>query len=309
MRPIVSLRDLASRLGTPVDRLRAIASGIRGDYKTMPLKDKKNKHVVRELDVPSDELKEIQRRIKANILDRIGFSTAAHGGVRGRSPRTNAMQHLGQRCVVNLDVRHFFPNVRHYVVYRMFRYELGFGHDVARLLTRLTTLKSRLPQGTPTSTAVANLVLALPLDRPIEIEAGRSGIRVTRFVDDITLSGADPRPLINRVGRLLSQRRLPMYRKKARWLTRPKLRISSQASPQEVTGLIVNSKTGPTVSKTRRDNIRAAVFQLEGLRGEDFAAAVRSIRGRISHVRQFNPRAAGRLDRYLALTVAKAEHA
>lgn len=154
-----------------------------------------------------------QRRIKNNILASITLGEGVHGGVRGRSPRSNATPHLGQPCVVNLDVRDFFPNVRHYVVYRMFRRELGFGRDVARLLTRLTTLDGQLPQGASTSTAIAN-VLALPIDRPISVEAERFDVRYTRFVDDITLSGSNPRPLINIVGRMLSRRRLPMYRKK-----------------------------------------------------------------------------------------------
>ena len=75
---------------------------------------------------------------------------------------------------VNLDVKDFFPNVRHYIVYRMFRRELGFGRDVARLLTRLTTFRAGLPQGAPTSTAIANVLLALPVDGPISVEAERS---------------------------------------------------------------------------------------------------------------------------------------
>ena len=214
MQPILSVKDLSSRLGTPAAQLREIADDIKAHYKVWPLLDKK-KQKVRLLRVPSNELKEIQRRIKNNILALITLGEGVHGGVRGRSPRSNATQHLSQPCAVNLDVRDFFPNVRHYVVYRMFRRELGFGRDAARLLTRLTTLNSQLPQGAPTSTAVANVLLALPVDGPISVEAKRFDVRYTRFVDDITFSGSNPRPLINIVGRMLSRKRLPMYRKKA----------------------------------------------------------------------------------------------
>lgn len=308
MESILSVNDLASRLDVPVARLRAVAAEIAADvnshYRERPRIDKKNKHKVRHLRVPDDELKEIQRRIKRNVLDAIALSDGAHGGVRGRSARSNAMEHLGQPCVVTIDVRNFFDNIRHYVVYRMFKHELGFGRDVAYLLTRLTTLGSRLPQGAPTSTAIANLILALPVDGPIHRETKRVGVRYTRFVDDITFSGRDPRPLINVVGRLLSRRRLPMWRKKAKWQSTAKLRITPSSRPQTVTGLIVNRKAGPSISRARRDMIRSAIFGLRSI-SDDVARRheVNSIRGRIAHVRQFNPGAAGRLERLLESTL------
>ncbi len=85
------------------------------------------------------------------VLDEFEVTEAVHGSVRGRSPASNASQHLGQSCVVTLDVKDFFTSVRYYIVYRMIRHELGMGRDVARLLTRLTTFRSYLPQGAPTS--------------------------------------------------------------------------------------------------------------------------------------------------------------
>lgn len=305
MQQIVSLRDLSSRLGTSVSRLREIADNIKSHYKVWPLIDEK-KQKVRHLRVPSNELKEVQRRIKGNILAGIDLGEVVHGGVRGRSPRSNATQHLGQPCVVNLDIKAFFPSVRHYIVYRMFRHDLGFGRDVARLLTRLTTLGSQLPQGAPTSTALANVLLSLPADRPISVEAKLMQARYTRFVDDIAFSGSNPRPLINVVGRLLSRRRLRMYRKKAKWHSKPKLKITPRSKAQQVTGLIVNSKLGPSIPRQYRDNVRAAIFELRGATDRSaLLAAVSSIRGRIAYVRQFNPGAAKRLQRYLELTLAR----
>jgi len=305
MQPILSVRDLASRLGTPAARLREIADDIKSHYTTWPLWNK-NKTKVRQLTVPRRELKEIQRRIKNNIFERIALSESVHGGIRGRSPRSNATHHLSQPCVVSLDVRDFFPKVRHYMVYRMLRRELGFGRDVARLLTRLTTLNSQLPQGAPTSTAVANVLLALPVDGPISVRAAHSGVRYTRFVDDVTVSGSDPRSLINIVGRMLSTRRLPMHREKVEAHSKPKLKIMPGSRPQEVTGLIVNSKIGPSISRQRRDKIRAAIFSLRRTTDEaDLRAAASSIRGRIVYVQQFNPGAAKRMQQYLESTLAR----
>jgi RNA-directed DNA polymerase len=285
-------------LGTPVDRLRQIIAEIEKHYSYDVLQQGPNK--VRELRIPKAELRTLQRRINKNILAPLVFGEAAHGGVRGRSPLSNATKHLGQPCVVNLDVRDFFPSVRHYVVYRMFRRELGFGRDVARLLTRLTTLDAQLPQGAPTSTAVANIVLSVPVDNPIMALAERSGITYTRFVDDITLSGTNPRLLINAVARMLSRRRLLLYRKKSRFHAKPKLKIVSRSQAQEVTGLTVNSAYGPSTPRRYRDGLRAAIHGLRRL-GDRQArqVAIRSIRGRIAYVRQFNPGAANRMQLHL----------
>ena len=306
MKPILSANDLSSRLGIPLARLCEIADDIKPHYKLTALPDKKDKTKIRMLRVPAYELKDIQKRIKNNVLDRIALDDCVHGGVRDRSPRTNATDHLGQRCVVNLDVKKFFPKIRHYVVYRMFQQELGCGRDVARLLTRLTTYGGQVPQGAPTSTAIANVLLSVPVDGPVTKRAKASNVRYTRFVDDVTFSGSNPRPLINLVGRMLSKRRLQMYRPKRKWSSKPKFQIAPRSAPQEVTGLLVNSQTSPSVSRQRRDKVRAAIFALRrSIDDGDAEKVVRSIRGQILHVRQFNPGSAKRLQRGLESALSK----
>lgn len=302
-KPLLSVNDLAWRLRVSVVRLREMADNVETNYSQWGLPSKANKDVIRIIRSPSPELKTVQRRIKSKVLAVHPLDDSVHGGVRGRSPRSNAEQHLGQRCVAKLDVRSFYPNVRHYMVYRTLR-ELGYGRNVARLLTRLTTLKGSLPQGAPTSTMMANLVLARTVDRALSDAARSHSLRVTRFVDDITISGSNPRPLINLSARLLSSKRLPIWRNRGRGAHRNKLKITPRTKPQEVTGLIVNSTSGPSISRPTRDRIRAAVW---ALRNASNAAAlkkeVNSIRGRIAYVRQFNPGAAERLQARLQLTM------
>jgi RNA-directed DNA polymerase len=303
VQPILSIRDLSSRLGISIARLQEIGHDIKAHYKSRPLVDKDDKQKIRMLTVPANELKDIQRRIK-NILAQVTLAQGVYGGVRGGSPRKNAEQHLNQPCVVNLDVRSFFPKIRHYMVFRMFRYELGFGRDVAHLLTRLTTFDGQVPQGAPTSTAIANILLTMPVDGPVSVEAERSDVRYTRFVDDITMSGTNPRPLINFVARMLSRRRLPMYRKKTKGRSKPKLKITANSRAQEVTGLIVNAQTGLSVSRTRRDKIRALIFSLRNTTDQvALRKKVNSVHGKIAYVRQFNKGAASRLAEYLDSTL------
>lgn len=304
MKPCVSLHDLAWRLGFPLERLQSVAADLRPHYKEWTLRDRKNPAKSAQVRSPYPELKQIQRSIVRVMLAPLGLSEIVHGGVRRRSPRSNAEQHLGKRCVVTLDVREFFKHVRHAVVYRMLRKELGFGRDVARLLTRLTTYRDELPRGAPTSLAVANLLLRVPLDMPLTLLARTAGINCTRFVDDIALSGDDPRVLINDVARMLSRRRLRMYRKRTRYQPKSnsKLKIMPRSKPQEITGLLVNSARGPSISRQRRDRIRAAIFQLPNSPPSKRLRDIESIRARIRHVAQFNVVAAVRLARQLKAT-------
>jgi RNA-directed DNA polymerase len=297
--PILSVRDLAWRIRIPIGRLKEISKNIESHYHVFSKVDEK-KQKVRQFRNPSPELKEIQRRINKIILSLADISDIAHGGVVGKSTRSNATQHLGQPCVINVDVRNFFPNVRHYVVYRMFRRELGFGRDVARLLTRLSTLHSELPQGAPTSTSIANLLLSSAVDVPISDKSSATNSVTTRFVDDFTFSGSHPRSLINATAKSLSARRLPIWRKKGKFKSKLKLKITPLSQRQEVTGLVVNSRQGPSVSRQRRDAVRAAIYQVKNISDRPMRRKVlNSIRGKIAYIRGFNPGSAARLQRYI----------
>jgi hypothetical protein len=79
MAAIVSLKQLAWILETPLDRLRQIAADVKSHYQISPLLDKK-KRKVRLLKVPSDALMEIQRRINRRILSPITLGESVHGG-------------------------------------------------------------------------------------------------------------------------------------------------------------------------------------------------------------------------------------
>jgi RNA-directed DNA polymerase len=298
MKPLMSVRKLASLIGVPPSRLREIdreiATNLASHYivfsRLNPAKSKSR--IFRN---PRPELKMIQRRILHNILSQITVHGMAHGGVRGRSPASNASLHLGAPCVVTVDVRDFFPSVRHYAVYRMLRQEFGFGRQVSRLLTRLTTVDSQLPQGAPTSTAMANLLLSLTVDEPLYLLARSHRLTPSRFVDDFAVSGNNPEITINAIAQSLSRKRLRIWRKKT------KLKIMRHSGRQEVTGLVVNDSRRASVARSKRDGVKAAIFQLPRIEADLRVKAISSIRGRINYIRQYNPGSAARLDQYLKM--------
>jgi len=292
IKPILSLNDLSSRLGVSRANLAALAFDVEEHYRSWQEKNERTGKV-RTIHAPSTELKDIQKRITRKILLPIEICPEVHGGVKGCSPKSNATPHLQRRWLVTLDVRNFFPAIQHKIILQLFRRELGYGRDVARLLTRLTTLGGSLPPGAPTSLALANLILWKPVDVPTAAIAAAINVNYTRWVDDIALSGDDPRPIINAIAKRLSQRGLRLYRQKNHG-GKSKLAITAASQRQEVTGLVVNGKT-PSLSRQRRDAVRAAIHQATQLQGLAYKQAVASIQGRIIHVNQFNAGTARRL--------------
>jgi RNA-directed DNA polymerase len=132
------------------------------------------------------ELKTIQRRIKDRILSPIELPNHIHGGVKKRSNISNAKPHQGNKYQFTTDLQNFFPGIKHDFVYDTFL-SLGFSNHFSHWLTKFTTWKFELPQGTPTSTHVANLVFLQTDFRLIDL-CNKNGIVYTRYVDDLTFS-------------------------------------------------------------------------------------------------------------------------
>lgn len=292
--PLLSAQKLAWSLGIPLSQLRKIAANIDDHYRVrVETDDRKGK--TRTFMVPNRELKEVQRRILRNVLETRPSRAAAHGGMKERSPGTNAGRHLGKELLVNIDLRDFFPSVDHRSVSQMFRQEFGCGRETTWLLTRLTTYRGQLPQGVPTSTMVANLLLKESVDAPLEQLALANMVEYTRFVDDMSYSGRNARALINHAARFASRIGLQTWRSSSR----NKMSITPRWQRQEVTGLTVNAKNGPSVGRYRRDRIRSAIHQLRHAEKEKLGILTQSILGRIAHVQQYNPGSAYKLRRHL----------
>lgn len=131
-------------------------------------------------------LKRIQSKIKDKILAPIELPNNVHGGLKRRSNITNAKPHQGKKYQFTTDLQDFYPNISSKRVYNTFL-NLSFSTHVSHWLTKLTTWKYKLPQGTPTSTHISNLVF-LDTDVLLIELCNRHNITYTRYIDDLTFS-------------------------------------------------------------------------------------------------------------------------
>jgi RNA-directed DNA polymerase len=273
--------------------------------------------VPRVIEAPKARLKEIQRWVLREILDQVPPHAAAHGFTRGRSAITHAELHTGQAAVLRLDLKDFFASVPAGRVFGIWR-TLGYATPVAHVLTGLTTntvpesvwdqiaggtppqaVQSRfqlgrqlatphLPQGAPSSPALANLA-AFGLDRRLAGLARASGLRYSRYADDLTFSGP---------GRLA--RRRDQFEAAARaiigsegfTLNDAKSTTQSAGGRQTVCGVVVNVRTN--IPRSDYDRLKALLHNAAtrgpvGQNHDGIADFEAHLRGRISWVESLNP--------------------
>lgn len=167
----------------------------------------KAKGGVRVISAPRAPLRKIQRQIHGELLARVAPHDAAHGFVAGRSTVTNAAVHVGAALLIKTDIQDFFPTLHYGRVRGLFRL-LGYADEVASSLAALCTRRplvergpegareravvwpGLLPQGAPTSPAIANLACRR-LDARLTGFATRIGARYTRYADDLSFSFHD----------------------------------------------------------------------------------------------------------------------
>lgn len=275
------------------------------------------------LEVPHPYLMSLQRRLLDDLLDRTPPHEAACGYTRERSVVDHARAHAGQAVVLRFDLQDFFVSVRASRVHALFE-TLGYSETVARELTALCTTATpepvlrrmheeggltwtqvqrlrdpHLPQGAPTSAALANLC-AFRLDLRLAGLAHVLGARYTRYADDIVLSGGrnlrEAMPRIEAwVGRIAFAEGFALNHRKTRCLT--------EGRRQAVCNIVVNRH--PNLPRAEFDRLKAILHQCvtNGPASQNREARPHwreYLQGRVAWAAQLNPAKAQRLKRLLA---------
>lgn len=267
----------------------------------------RKRHGVRLVEAPKVRLREIQRRILREILDPVPVHRAAHGFRRGLSCKTFVEPHVGRDVILRMDLRNFFPDIPSPRVHALFA-TLGYPEAVARCLAALCTNRvpmsvarrgaaswtdakmlgvPHLPQGAPTSPAIANLS-ALHLDLRLDALSAAVEGQYTRYADDLAISGGD---VLRRSWGRVSRAVAAIAIEEGFAINHRKTRAMHRGGRQMLTGILVNTK--PNVLRADFDRLKAILTNCarHGPRSQnrqevmDFRA---QLAGQIAHVASIN---------------------
>lgn len=246
---IFDFGHLSLLLGIEKEKLSAYIFG--GDdllYKRILIPKKRGGS--RELSIPHNSLKYIQRWILDNILNKINVSEYAKGFEKNNSIVDNAAIHLGQECIINMDLKDFFPSIGVERIFKIFYY-YGYTKEVSFILAKLCTYRGILPQGSPASPKISNIV-CLKLDKRLALLCQKYEANYSRYADDITISGKKGvKKITSIVEKIICDEGFNLNKKKTR--------ISYKHNRQEVTGLNLNSGK-VTVSKNYKRTLMQEIY-------------------------------------------------
>lgn len=244
--PVLTLKHLAVLTGVSHMYLRDVVTRRRDPY--VSIVRPKSRGKPRPISSPEPVLMDIQRWILGRILGACTPDDASYAYQRRRSIVDCASRHAGARWMVKLDIHDFFGRVGERPVFEVFA---GLGYprllslEFCRLCTRVrgtvpqtlsVTPKFRgkapyhvfargyLPQGAPTSGALANLVMN-DVDRELTAFADRQGLVFTRYSDDMvfsstgTFSREQARAVVYEAAQRLERHGFMVHHKKTRIVT------------------------------------------------------------------------------------------
>lgn len=281
---------------------------------------------VRLIEMPKKRLKEMQRHILKEILERIPPHASSHGFVKGRSIATFAAPHVGKRAVLRLDLQDFFPAfpaARVQAVFRMLGYPESVADQLGGICSNAVSRHAwayrpegvdslewanaarlyahpHLPQGAPTSPLLAN-VTAYHLDCRLTGLAESANATYTRYADDLAFSGNDD--FVRSLDRFSAQM-AAIVMEEGFDVNFRKTRVMKAGVRQHLAGVVVNEKVN--LKRSDLDTLEAILTNSlrHGPRSQNRAGAAdfkSHLEGRIGFVQMINPAKAARLRELFSL--------
>jgi len=256
LRETKSLSELAVLLGFKPKAVSYILYKIPEKNKYIEFEISKKNGGKRLIKAPTEKLKKLQRRL-ADLLNECfnqirkesGKKSLSHGFIEKHSIVSNAKNHKNKRYVFNVDIQDFFPTINFGRVRGFFIKNSHFSLDpkVATVIAQIACHNNELPQGSPCSPIISNLIGHL-LDIRMANLAKRAKCTYSRYVDDLTFSTnkkdfPDSIAIMQYDNNWVAGSRLVKEIEKVGFsLNTKKTSMQFKNSRQMATGLIVNEK-------------------------------------------------------------------
>ncbi len=305
LRNAKSLTDLAKPLGFTPKGVSYVLYKMDAAKKYRCFEITKKSGGNRIIHAPEPQLALLQTRLaellnacvheKKKVNPRFWF--ASHGFHQGRTIVSNAEVHRRRRFVFNLDLEDFFGTINFGRVRGFFIHDTMFSLEpkVATIIAQIACHDNALPQGSPCSPVISNLIGNI-LDSRLLALARDARCTYTRYADDLTFStneklfpaeialnvhGADWE-----VGKKLKKE----IEKSGFFINPAKTRMSLRHSRQTVTGLVVNDKVNinqdyyRTARAMCNSLFRTGLYFKPGDEPADASDNLNTLEGTLSHI-------------------------
>jgi RNA-directed DNA polymerase len=260
-----SLEDFAKFLGG-----KYTASSLAYILYHIPVSDRYTKFNIakksgglREINVPNEKLKFLQKILADRLHDckleidkkrihpnpKKKFLPFNHGFTKSFSIATNARLHKRQRYVLNFDLEGFFPSINFGRVRGYFIKNNDFllNEKTATIIAQIACHQNELPQGSPCSPIISNLISHILDVRLVQI-AKKYRCQYSRYADDITFSTNQAEfpsiiafeSSVQHGNWMLSPNVEKAVKSSGFQINNTKTRMQYRNSRQMVTGLVVN---------------------------------------------------------------------
>lgn len=211
-------------------------------------------------------LKNTHKRINKLLMDtiltnkvrgqkRTSIIPYLHSSVKQRSYNTNAKVHVGNKYVLALDLKDFYPSVTKMKLFNFFKNKYNLSSDTAMLYAVLSTTKAddgsyRLGQGLAQSATLAYLS-NYQLFNYLYDYSLKLGIEMSIYVDDIVFSSEKkiPQKFIDKL--------FGIIKKNGMEIKREKVHNYKKESVKKITGVYINGH------KTRVSNQKHEEIEIQ----------------------------------------------
>lgn len=191
-----SLSDLAKLLGYKPNAMSFILYKIPEESKYIVFEIPKKNGEKRQIKAPTAKLKQLQKRLSdllnecfEQISNEYDKKSLSHGFRKNHSIVTNAKNHKNKRYVFNVDLHNFFPSINFGRVrgFLVKNNNFNLNPKVATVIAQIACHNNELPQGSPCSPVVSNLIGHLLDVRMVNL-AKKAKCTYSRYADDLSFS-------------------------------------------------------------------------------------------------------------------------
>lgn len=227
---------------------------------------------LRKIDAPQDELMKALRDLK-EILEKkfyASYHTTAFAYIHGRSTIDSVKRHQSNnsRWFLKLDAQGFFPSTTEtflmdmlcklYPFCTFIHYDYGYKEALEKALS-LCFLNGGLPQGTPTSPMLTNMMM-IPIDHAIAKMCHEYSPHLcyTRYADDMLISSQFSfhwTDVQNKIVDIFNQFSAPFT------LNAEKTRYGSSSGRNWNLGVMLNKENKITIGHEKKKVFKAMIFQ------------------------------------------------